>query len=97
MFPSLCPVPEGQTPSYVERVVLQVAQQRLWEQQLVGAVCVSVDGEARQVLQRREGLWFVQGVHELQGHSTVLGCALGRIRLCFGVDVIRCLALRRVA
>lgn len=56
MFLSLRPAPEGQRPSYVERIVLQVAQQRLWEWQLVGAVGVSVDGEARQVLQRREGL-----------------------------------------
>lgn len=97
MLLSLCPVPEGQGPSYVERVVLQVAQQRLREWQLVGAVGVSVDGEARQVLQRREGLRFVQGVHQFQRHSTVFSCVRGRVRLCFGMDVITRLALWRVA
>ncbi len=80
----------------MERVVLQVAQQRLWEWQLVGAVGVSVDGEARQVLQRGEGLWFAQGVHQLQRHSTVLSWVLCSVRLCFGMDVLRCLALRCV-
>lgn len=43
----------------MERVVLQVVQEQVWEWQLVGAVCVSVDGKACQVLQRREGLRFV--------------------------------------
>lgn len=81
----------------MERVVLQVAQQRLWEWQLVGAAGVSVDDEARHVLQRREGLWFVQGVHQLQRHSAVLRCVPGWIRFCFRMDVTRCLALRRVA
>lgn len=81
----------------MERVVLQEAQQRLWEWQLVGTVCVSVDGEARQVLQRGEGLWFVQGVHQLQRHSAVFSRVLGSVRLCLVVDVIRRLALRRVA
>lgn len=99
MFLSACPAPQRKRPSYVERVVLQVAPERLWEWQLVGAVRVSVDGEACQVLQRREGLGSVQGAHELQRHATVLCCALNRAGLCFGVDVvlIRCLALRRVA
>lgn len=93
----LCPAPEPQRPSYVKRVVLQVAQQRLWEWQLLGASGVSVDGEARQVLQRGEGLWFVQGLHQLQRHAAVFRRELGRVGLGFGLDVIGRLTLRRVA
>lgn len=81
----------------MERVVLQVAQQRLWEWQLLGAAGVSVDGEARQVLQRGEGLRFVQGLHQLQGHAAVFRRELGRVGLGFGVDVTGRLTLRRVA
>lgn len=72
----------------MERIVLQVVQEPLWEWQLVGAVCVSVDGEACQVLQRREGLRSAKGAHEPQRHATVLSCALDRAGLCFGVDVV---------
>lgn len=39
----------------------------------------------------------MQGVHQLQRHPAVLGCVLGRVRLGFGVDVIRRRALWRVA
>lgn len=81
----------------MERVVLQVAQQKLWEWQLAVAARASVDGEARQVLQRREGLWFVQGVRQLQRHSTVLSCVLGKVSRRFGMDVIRWLAPWSVA
>lgn len=56
-----------------------------------------VDGEARQVLQRREGLGFVQGVRQPQGHAAVLSGVLGGVRLCFGMDVVGRLAVRRVA
>lgn len=69
-------VSKGQRSSYRERVVLQVAQQRVWEGQLVEAVCVSVDGEASQVLQRRENLVFVQRIGQLQRDSVVFGCML---------------------
>lgn len=50
--------------SDMERIVLQVAQQKVWEWQLFRTFCVAVDGEAHQVLQSWEGLWFVQGVHQ---------------------------------
>lgn len=83
--------------SYMERVVLQVAQQRLREWQLLGTFCVSVDGKAHQVLQSWEGLWFVQGVHQFQRDSTVFSCGLDRVRLCFVVNVIRRLVLWYVA
>lgn len=89
--PHFCvPVPEGQSPSYVERVVVQVAQQRLRDRQLVGAAGVSVDGEACQVLQRGESLWSVQGVHQLQRYLAVLSCVPGWIGPGFGVDVVGC-------
>lgn len=83
--------------SYVERVVLQVAQERLWESQLVRAVCASVDGEACQVLQRREDLWFVQWAHELQRHATVPHCALDRFCFWVAIVFIRRLALWRTS
>ena len=92
-----CPAPEGQRPSYVETIVLQVVQQRLWEWQLVRRVCVSVDGDASQVLQSRKSLWLVQGLRQLERHSAVLSHVFGRVRLCLGMAVIRRLALWHVA
>lgn len=82
--------------SYEERVVLQEAQQRLWEGQLVGAVCVFVDGEACQVLQRRKTLLHVvQRTQELKRNAAVFSRALHWVRLGLGPDGLQ--VLRRLA
>lgn len=81
----------------MERVVQQVAQQRLGEWQLVGAAGVPVDGKARQVLQGGKDLRFAQRMRQPQRHSLVLSHVLGWVGLILSVDVARSLALWRVA
>lgn len=91
-----CPTESDRRPSlYEEGVVLQETQQRLGKGQLVGAVCVFVDGEPRQVLQRRKALRAVQRFHQFQGDSTVFICLLGGVWLRLGLH--RRQVLRRLA
>ena len=80
-------VQAGPSPSYMEGVVVQVAQQRLGDRQLVGAAGVSVDGKACQVLQRGERLRPVQGAHQLQRDLAVFSCIPGWIGPGFGAYV----------
>lgn len=68
----LAVAPRG--PSHLEGVVLDVAQQRPGERELLGANAVPVDGEACEVLQGGEGLGLVHRPSQLQHHRALLYC-----------------------